>query len=195
MKLVWSNKYKELKSALKIERVIKRLTRGQKQTLIKGQRLGGIMGKVLILIVFCFILSGCATTQRSVNPDIQNMQSRIEFLEEEIRVKDQEIGSMQDELREIYRKDTAGYDRAEISAKKAKTRVNDDQLKETIRVDGVTAKQVQRALKNAGFYQGNVDGKVGPKTKEAIKAFQQKNNLTADGIVGKGTWSKLKKNI
>ena len=32
-------------------------------------------------------------------------------------------------------------------------------------------------------------GNFGPKTEEAIKAFQAKNGLTADGIVGDKTWN------
>jgi putative chitinase len=31
----------------------------------------------------------------------------------------------------------------------------------------------------------------GPKTEEAVKAFQTKNGLTADGIVGDSTWAKI----
>ncbi len=31
----------------------------------------------------------------------------------------------------------------------------------------------------------------GPKTEEAVKAFQLKNGLTPDGIVGDGTWAKI----
>ena len=34
-------------------------------------------------------------------------------------------------------------------------------------------------------------GNFGPKTEEAVKAFQLKNGLTADGIVGDGTWNKI----
>ncbi len=34
-------------------------------------------------------------------------------------------------------------------------------------------------------------GNFGPKTEEAVKAFQSKNGLTADGIVGAGTWAKI----
>jgi len=34
-------------------------------------------------------------------------------------------------------------------------------------------------------------GNFGPKTEEAVKAFQTKNGLTADGIVGDGTWAKI----
>jgi peptidoglycan hydrolase-like protein with peptidoglycan-binding domain len=63
---------------------------------------------------------------------------------------------------------------------------------EIIRVPGVSARQVQTTLKAAGFYQGSIDGKIGPKTKEGIKSFQADNGLTADGIVGRATWAKLK---
>lgn len=35
------------------------------------------------------------------------------------------------------------------------------------------------------------DGKYGTKTENAVKAFQKKNGLTADGICGKNTWSAL----
>lgn len=34
-------------------------------------------------------------------------------------------------------------------------------------------------------------GKFGPKTETAVKAWQSANGLTADGIVGEGTWNKL----
>ena len=56
----------------------------------------------------------------------------------------------------------------------------------------LTDKSLQLALKNAGFYNGVVDGKIGPKTKKAIEDFQAKNNLEVDGKVGPQTWSKLK---
>ena len=51
---------------------------------------------------------------------------------------------------------------------------------------------IQKALKNAGYYQGNVDGKIGSATKDAVKAFQRDNGLEADGVVGRRTWDKLK---
>jgi putative chitinase len=34
-------------------------------------------------------------------------------------------------------------------------------------------------------------GKFGPKTETAVKSWQSSNGLTADGIVGDGTWSKM----
>jgi len=54
-----------------------------------------------------------------------------------------------------------------------------------------TAKEIQQALKNAGLYDGKVDGTIGPKTKKAIEAFQSQNGLKADGKVGAKTWKAL----
>ena len=56
-----------------------------------------------------------------------------------------------------------------------------------------TNKNIQAALKNAGFYKGKIDGDIGPLTKKAIREFQAENNLTADGKVGPKTWAALSK--
>ncbi|MFH1406986.1 MAG: peptidoglycan-binding domain-containing protein [Candidatus Omnitrophota bacterium] len=54
-----------------------------------------------------------------------------------------------------------------------------------------TAREIQAALKSAGFDPGAIDGKMGKKTKAAIMEFQTANDLIADGKVGPKTWSKL----
>ena len=54
-------------------------------------------------------------------------------------------------------------------------------------------KDIQKALKNAGFYTGAIDGKIGPKTKNAIVEFQKAKGLKADGKVGPKTWAALEK--
>ncbi len=54
-----------------------------------------------------------------------------------------------------------------------------------------TPKEIQQALKNAGLYDGKVDGHLGAKSKKAIEAFQTQNNLKADGKVGRKTWKLL----
>ncbi len=55
--------------------------------------------------------------------------------------------------------------------------------------------EIQTALKNAGFYTGNIDGKIGPKTKAAIEEFQKANGLKPDGRVGPKTWVLLSKHL
>lgn len=56
-------------------------------------------------------------------------------------------------------------------------------------------KDIQKALKNAGFYAGAIDGKIGPKTKKAIEEFQAAKGLKADGKVGPRTWAELAKHL
>lgn len=56
---------------------------------------------------------------------------------------------------------------------------------------GSLVKQVQQKLKNWGYYTGSVDGVYGAKTVSAVKYFQRKNNLTADGICGDKTLAKM----
>ncbi|MFA4888131.1 MAG: peptidoglycan-binding domain-containing protein [Candidatus Omnitrophota bacterium] len=55
------------------------------------------------------------------------------------------------------------------------------------------ATEIQAALKNANYYTGAVDGKIGPMTKKAIEEFQKANGLQADGKVGPKTWEMLSK--
>ena len=50
---------------------------------------------------------------------------------------------------------------------------------------------LQRRLKELGLYQGAIDGKYGPGTQEAVRAFQKANKLKADGVVGRDTYAKL----
>lgn len=54
-------------------------------------------------------------------------------------------------------------------------------------------KTLQKLLKTKGYYTGKIDGICGPKTKTAIKRFQQANKLKVDGIAGPNTWKKLLK--
>ncbi len=56
---------------------------------------------------------------------------------------------------------------------------------------GGEVKEVQRRLKQWGYYSGSVDGIFGSGTKKAVIAFQKKNGLTADGVVGRATYAAL----
>ena len=49
-------------------------------------------------------------------------------------------------------------------------------------------RDLQDALKALGHDPGPIDGVFGTTTENAVKAFQQARDITADGIVGKVTW-------
>ncbi len=56
---------------------------------------------------------------------------------------------------------------------------------------GTEVRNIQTRLKNWGYYSGSVDGIYGQKTAAAVKSFQRKNGLTADGIAGPATLEKI----
>ncbi|MBO5535993.1 MAG: peptidoglycan-binding protein [Clostridia bacterium] len=66
-----------------------------------------------------------------------------------------------------------------------------DKPDESASLPSDTVRQLQEKLKALGFYSGEITGKIGSKTTAAVKAFQQKYGLTADGIPGSATLKKL----
>ena len=57
--------------------------------------------------------------------------------------------------------------------------------------NGETVSEIQTRLKNWGYYDGAIDGVYGSRTEAAVRWFQQKNGLTADGQVGDQTLAAL----
>lgn len=56
---------------------------------------------------------------------------------------------------------------------------------------GAVVTEIQTRLKNWGYYFGAVDGVYGSQTEKAVRWFQEKNGLTADGQVGDQTLAAL----
>lgn len=62
---------------------------------------------------------------------------------------------------------------------------------------GSSVEQVQFWLSDLAQFDSSlvrvtVDGSYGAATEQAVRTFQQKQSLTADGVVGRSTWNKLK---
>ena len=72
---------------------------------------------------------------------------------------------------------------ARIAAEEEAARIAAEEKKE--------AEGFQTALKELGYYDGQIDGDVGNKTVAAIKAFQEVNDLEVDGEVGPQTTAAL----
>jgi len=49
----------------------------------------------------------------------------------------------------------------------------------------------QMFLNMNSYACGNADGIFGPKTEEAVKAWQKNHGLVPDGIIGPKTWASL----
>ncbi|MFH0876744.1 MAG: peptidoglycan-binding domain-containing protein [Candidatus Omnitrophota bacterium] len=123
-----------------------------------------------ILAASCLlVLAGCATCDIKCSEKVDALSSRIDTLEAKV----QTLQPTQN---------------ATISAS-AETTMPTQIPAAAIKIP--TKIEIQSALKNAGFYAGDVDGKLGPKTKEAIENFQKSNGLAVDGKVGSETWNKL----
>ena len=56
----------------------------------------------------------------------------------------------------------------------------------------VAVRGLQRRLLDAGLDAGEIDGRFGPRTDAAVRAFQERAELEADGIVGPSTWEQLR---
>jgi peptidoglycan hydrolase-like protein with peptidoglycan-binding domain len=56
---------------------------------------------------------------------------------------------------------------------------------------GEVVVDLQRRLAMAGFDVGAADGEFGPRTREAVRAFQRAKGLVVDGICGPRTWAAL----
>src|SRR5688572_331376 len=75
------------------------------------------------------------------------------------------------------------------AAARTHRRSADPVLREGARGPSVT--RLQRLLQKRGVSPGPIDGIFGPKTEAAVKRFQQKHQLAADGVAGPRTWSRL----
>ena len=73
--------------------------------------------------------------------------------------------------------------------KNADSDKEDDSLRKG--ATGSAVKDLQTKLKKLGFYNASIDGDYGDTTVAAVKAFQKKYNLTADGVAGSETLKKL----
>ena len=69
------------------------------------------------------------------------------------------------------------------------TSTDDDSLRKG--ATGTAVKTLQTNLKKLGFYTAYVDGSFGLTTESAVKAFQKKYGLTADGVAGSATLKKI----
>ncbi|MEA4882630.1 MAG: spore cortex-lytic enzyme [Clostridia bacterium] len=56
---------------------------------------------------------------------------------------------------------------------------------------GASVRLAQWKLSQWGYYRGAVDGVFGTRTSLAVRGFQRKNGLAADGVVGRATWRAL----
>lgn len=87
-----------------------------------------------------------------------------------------------------------GYGRPNYEEEKKTVNVELDVLQKGSK--GEQVKTLQRILHSMGYALGSknpIDGDFGSKTDTAVKAYQKKNGLYVDGVVGQKTWNSLLK--
>jgi peptidoglycan hydrolase-like protein with peptidoglycan-binding domain len=132
----------------------------------------------LFLVLAGVVVTGCAPKKKT---------SKVDALEAQVGVITEELSRLDSQLQELRGATQSG------AAVSSSSRVSGGgNVYRTPSGFELPSNNIQAALKNAGYYQGNVDGKIGPATKEALKSFQRDNGLEADGVCGRRTWDKLK---
>lgn len=145
--------------------------------------------KFLVPVLFVFMISliGCATRpQQRGETGLEEIKELPPAVEREIiyphAPKETRFSALKEKIKEhLPAKKTPAAQKAAAPKEKPRPR------------HLASAKDIQTALKNAGYYTGNVDGKIGPKTDSAIKDFQKDNGIKVDGVVGQRTWNFLSK--
>lgn len=129
-----------------------------------------------IAVVLLASTSGCATMGKKKDLEIQGLRGQISALESRLESKDQEIANLREDLDRAMQERIVPVKQAVSIEQKSRPNI----------------KQIQTALRNAGYNPGKIDGRIGGQTREAIKSFQRANNITVDGKVGKKTWELLR---
>src|SRR4029453_9067797 len=52
-------------------------------------------------------------------------------------------------------------------------------------------KQAQESLKTEGLHPGSIDGRLGPRTRQAVRAYQAREGFPPTGVLDAATFSRL----
>ena len=147
----------------------------------------------LATVIFCVLLM---TTGCSRNKQVKALQAQVGVLTDEMVRMDEALQETRAAIQdEENRKNQLKGDLRQSEGRLGSLHEEERVIEGMYRTpSGFTlpSVQIQQALKNAGYYQGSLDGKIGPATRAAIKAFQADNGLGTDGVCGRKTWAKLK---
>jgi outer membrane murein-binding lipoprotein Lpp len=141
---------------------------------------------MLMVMVSLIALSGCAS--RKTGKKVDTIQAQVNAMTDELVRLDQ---SLQD-TRAAVQAQEGGSGMSGSGAVSSGEGATVGGMYRTPSGFEIPSVNIQKALKKAGYYNGAIDGKVGPGTRDAISAFQKDNGLTEDGVCGRGTWAKLK---
>ncbi len=138
-----------------------------------------------VAVLTAFIISGCGTSQKKVQSEVTGIKTRVETLESRV----EGVETKQAEVERTTAEQAQALDELKSTASPMANSNISIKTRESTQPGKI--RDIQQALKNAGYYDGKIDGVKGKGTKKAIKDFQKANGLKADGVVGRKTWEAL----
>jgi peptidoglycan hydrolase-like protein with peptidoglycan-binding domain len=148
--------------------------------------------RILMVGAMAVLLTGCATTMGQNKSSVDQMQIKVADLEKKVEEKDSEIVDLKYQVKDLSSRLENQPSAPDTGSARTSSDIDQSNSSKGVIKVSASIEDVQTALKNAGFYKGTVDGKIGQQTKKAIESFQRKHNLTADGVIGRRTWEELK---
>ncbi len=129
----------------------------------------------LFAVSLCLALAGCSL--------FETKDQKIETLDERVST----VEKRQDDIEDRLAKDEGTTYQTNIEPKAEMA----EPARRTLSRVSMSKKEIQAALRNAGYYYGAIDGKIGRMSRQAIKEFQEDHGLKVDGVVGPKTTEKL----
>jgi outer membrane murein-binding lipoprotein Lpp len=145
--------------------------------------------KIFLAVAVVLFLAGCGTGKK-----INVLETKVDSLEGKINSVEGRQSSIETQAGDS--RESIGYVKGKVDGmpKGPSTVVVTGSQGNNGGFSGkkrLTNKEIQTTLKDAGYYSGNIDGKLGKNTKKAIKEFQKANGLKVDGVAGDATMSML----
>lgn len=134
-------------------------------------------------VAVSFTVTGCGTAPKKVKEELTGIKTRVDTLESRVESVEAKQAEAERVVVETPKVTEPSWPDTNFDVKSSTVPAKTD------------VKQVQTALKSAGYYNGEIDGVKGRNTKRAIKAFQRDHGLASDGIVGSKTWDLLSKYV
>ena len=138
-----------------------------------------------MLVPITILFAGCSTVS---SKRLNSLETKVGTLEAKVDSVEQRQSAIEGQTGES--RESVGYLKGKVDSRGPSTVVVTGAQGNAGYLYGkksLTHKDIQLALKNANFYTGSIDGKIGKNTKKAIREFQKTNGLKADGKVGPKT--------
>ncbi|MEX1099508.1 MAG: peptidoglycan-binding domain-containing protein [Bacteriovoracaceae bacterium] len=130
-------------------------------------------------VLMMFLSIGLASCQFGQTKDKQEQEERQQQqVEEYDHQEKQEQQRMEEEQQRMEEEST-------VMGAGADEQSDKEWADQQISLDD--AKEIQKSLNDQGFHVGNVDGLIGPNTKEGLRNFQAQQDLTSSGELDQET--------